>query len=137
MNFRTIGCGVISGALMLVSGAAFSGGQTTTTDQLMDFDTSSGKLWAFPHGKGLTTYLHKVETEHLAVELSRFLPPDPCLPIARAWNFTVQFDEKNRVRSTLVFEVLLVLLSDFQCRATIVNTDGSPRPLLRITPTAK
>ncbi len=127
-------------ATLLVSGAAFSGTATTTRNVLMDFDRSTGELWAYPQGQPLTTYLSSATTQHLAGDLSTFLPPDPCFPLARAWNFTVRFDSRHHVRSAFVFEELLSTMSDFRCHATVTSTTGSgsisPPSIIALAPTA-
>jgi hypothetical protein len=126
-------------ATLLVSGAAFSGGPLTTVNELMDFDTSTGELWAYPQGRPLATYLHRSTTNHLLADLTPFLPPDPCLPLARAWNFTVRFDSRFKVRSTFVFEFLLTAMSNFRCHASVTSTvggtSGAP-PMISVGPIA-
>ena len=134
---RTIVCGAAATALLLVSGAAFPGGQTTSVDELVDFDASTGELWAYPQGQPMAAYLHSPQTQHMLADLSRFTPPDPCFPLAHVWNNTVRFDERHNVTSTIVFEVLLGLQSRFQCKASVTSVSGSPQPLVRITPTAR
>jgi hypothetical protein len=126
-------------ATLLVSGAAFSGGATTTLNELMDFNSSTGELWAYPQGRPLATYLHRRTTHHLLADLSPFLPPDPCLPLARAWNFTVRFDARFHVRSTFVFDLLLTTMSDFRCHASVTadlgGASGAP-PMISVGPIA-
>ena len=133
-------CGVLAAsAVLLVSGAAFSGGSATTIDELMDFNRETGELWAIPQGRPLATFIHSSTTRHLEVELSTFLPPDPCLPLASAWNFTVRFDARFHVKSTFVFELLLTTMSDFRCGAAITTGSGgsgSP-PIISVGPIAR
>jgi hypothetical protein len=137
MTLRTIVSGTAAATLLLISGAAFPGGQTTTDDQLVDFNPSTGELWAYPKGQSMATYLHSHATRHLLADLSRFTPPDPCFPLAIVWNNAVRHDAKHGVVSTRLFERLLVLQSRFQCTASLTSVDGTPQPLLSVTPTAQ
>jgi hypothetical protein len=139
MKMRILLSGLAASAVLLAAGSALPGGPhtRTTNDQIVDFDQKTGELWAFPVAQGLTIYLHDHRTHHALADLSRFLPPDPCLPIAEAWNATVAYDGAHRVQSRFIFEVLLVLMADFQCRATVTSsTNGTPQPIVVITPTA-
>jgi len=129
--------GLSASAVMLAGGAALSGGATTSTNLLVDYNQTTRELHAYPAGKALTTYLHEATTQHLASDLTRFAPPDPCRPIAEAWNLTVQYDERFGVTSTFIFDLLLTVMSDFQCHASVTNTNGPPQPIVLITPTAK
>jgi hypothetical protein len=141
MSKRGFVCGAAVSAVLLVSGAAFSGGQTTSVDQLLDFDRATGELWASPPGRSVAIYQHSVNTRHLVADLSRFLPPDPCTPLARVWNIAVAHEERTGRVNPVHFEVLLELMSRFQCSATITtttttttNTSTAPQPLLSIAP---
>ncbi len=141
MTKRGLVCGAAVSALLLVSGAAFSGGPATSVDQLIDFNRTTGELWAYTPGQTVATYLHSGETRHLAADLSRFLPPDPCLPLARVWNIAVNVEERTGRSNRAVFGVLIGLMSDFQCSATVTTTTTSnnntaPQPLASIAPTA-
>jgi|SRR5580658_1116223 hypothetical protein len=131
-------CGVLAAsATLLVSGAAFSGGATTTVDELTDFDTKTGELWGYPHDLPLAAYIHSPTTQHLFADLSTFLPPDPCLPLARAWNFTADFDAREHLHSTFVFDLLLTAMSDFRCSATVTSPSSGgtvPPPIIALTP---
>lgn len=141
MTMRHVCSVLAASATLLVSGAAFSGGETTSLNQLTDYDTKTGELWAYPQNHPLTAYLHSPTTVHLEADLSTFLPPDPCLPLARAWNFTARFDAREHVRSTFVFNLLLSAMSDFRCSATVTSTGGgsdtSPPPIISLAPVAK
>jgi hypothetical protein len=128
--------GLCASGAMLATGAAFSGGTTTNDNRLVDFNQSTGELSAYPAGGSLSTYLHRPTTVHLPGNLGRYTPPDPCRPLAEAWNFTVEYDEHRGVTSTYVFEALLTLMSDLQCHATVTSTSGSPNPILVISPSA-
>jgi hypothetical protein len=140
MTKRGLICGAAVSALLLVSGAAFSGGPATSIDQLIDFNRSTGELWAYTPGQNLAIYLHSAETRHLAADLSRFLPPDPCLPLARVWNIVVRIEERTGRTNGALFGVLIGLMSDFQCSATIGTTPTTttnatvPQPLISIAP---
>jgi hypothetical protein len=124
-------------ATLLVSGAAFSGNASTSVDELMDFDTATGELWAYPSGAPLATYIHTTTTQHLVADLSTFLPPDPCIPLAVGWNFVVRFDARFHVRSTFVFERLLTTMSAFRCHAAVTapTGSGSTPPIISVGPT--
>jgi len=133
---RMVLSGVAAGAVMLSAGAAFSGGIVTNPAQLMSFDRSTGKLWAVPSGQPLTSYLNQRLTSYIAADIASFEPPDPCFPPVEAWNFTVAFDAQYHVKSTFVFEVLLGVMADLQCNASVTSsTNGAPQPLVAIKPT--
>ncbi|HEY8039439.1 MAG TPA: hypothetical protein VIF15_06580 [Polyangiaceae bacterium] len=136
MKTRWVWSGLTASAVMMATGLAFSGGTTTSDAQLMDFNQATGELWAYPDGQALSTYLHEPRTRHVLADLARFAPPDPCRPLAEAWNFTVRYDQRFGVRSTFVFDVLLVTMAEFQCRATVTSVAGQPQPIVIITPTA-
>jgi hypothetical protein len=127
--------GLSASVVMLAGGAAFSGGPTTSDNRLVDYDQKSRELSAYPAGGALTTYLHQATTVHALANLSHYAPPDPCIPLATLWNLTVQDDSRFGVTSTFVFDVLLTLMSDLQCRATVTSTSGAPQPIVTITPT--
>jgi hypothetical protein len=139
MNKRVFVCSAAATAVMLVSGAAFSGGSSTSVDRLLDFDRKTGELWASPPGRSVAVFQHSVHTQHLLANLSRFLPPDPCLPLAHVWNIQVAHEERTGRTNPVVFEVLLGLMSEHQCSATITTTTPtvtttSTQPLLSISP---
>jgi hypothetical protein len=131
-------CGTAVGAVLLFSGAAFSGGSTTSLDQLMDFDRTTGELLAYPQGMPLSTFIHSANTLHLVADLSKFLPPDPCIPLARVWNRVVRIETRTGLRFPVVFEILLSLMSDLQCKASITTTNVPStvaQPMISIAPT--
>jgi hypothetical protein len=138
MKIRLL-CGALAAsAVLLLAGTAFPGGTSSTTDNLLvDFNPQTGELWAYPTGQGLATYLHDAKTVHAEADLSRFLPPDPCFGLAHAWNATVRYDVSHAAESRFVFDVLLSLMSNFQCSASVTSTNGTPQPIVVITPTAK
>ena len=127
--------GLSASAVLLAAGAAFSGGATTSNNMLVDYVQATRHLSAYPAGGGLTTYLHDPAAIHGLANLSHFAPPDPCFPLANAWNLTVEFDQRYGVTSTFVFDVLLTVMSDLQCHATIASTSGAPALIVTITPT--
>jgi hypothetical protein len=127
--------GLSASVVMLAGGAAFSGGPTTSDNRLVDYDQKTRQLSAYPTGGALTTYLHQPTTVHALANLTAFAPPDPCIPIVEAWNLTVQDDARFGVTSTFVFDVLLTLMSDLQCHASVTSTSGAPQPIVTITPT--
>lgn len=129
--------GLSASTVMLAGGAALSGGATTSTNLLVDYDQKTHELSAYPTGGGLTLYLHQPTTVHLPGDLTHFAPPDPCRPIAEIWNLTVQDDARFGVTSTFVFDLLLTLMSDFQCHASVTSTTGTPEPIVFIAPAAK
>jgi hypothetical protein len=114
------------------------GGTRTSTDKLLDFNRSTGELWAVPPGSAISTFLHSPETTHLIADLSHFLPPDPCFPLARTWNVVVGIEERTGLRFPVFFAVMLELMSDKQCSATITTdafSNASPAPMISIVPT--
>jgi hypothetical protein len=132
--------GLAASAVMLVAGTAFSGGNAATTDnELVDFNQKTGELWAFPQGQSMQLYLHSHHSRHAVADLSRYLPPDPCLPIAEVWNELVATETNNGIRNVVVFGALLQLMTRFQCRASVTSvSDGaSPQPIVVIAPSAR
>jgi hypothetical protein len=137
MTKRILLSGLAATAVLLVSGVAVSSNQQTTLDLLEDFDTQAHVLWAYPQGQQIAqNYLHEAATEHLLADLSRLHPPNPCFPLAVAWNITVEFDKKYGFKSTFVFEFLMTLMSANQCSANITSGGGSPATMIQIGPTA-
>jgi hypothetical protein len=142
MSKRGFVCGAAVSAVLLVSGAAVAGpltlgGSTSSTDTLVNFDNSTGELWAQPPGRAVAAFLHSSATLHLIADLSRFLPPDPCLPLARAWNAGVRIEERTGLLFPVYFEVVLGLMSDLQCKANITTnafSNATPEPMISIAP---
>jgi hypothetical protein len=137
MKTRLLWSGLVASAVVLATGTAFSGGAGTSDNLLVDFNQATGELLGYPNGGGLTTYLHTPQTHHVIADLSHFAPPDPCRELAHTWNKVVRWDERKNVTSTFVFEVLLTLMSDYQCHATVTSIDGTPQPIVYIAPSAK
>jgi len=138
MKMRTASSMLVATAVTLIGGAAFSGGQSTGVNQLVDFDQSTGKLWAYPQNQSLATYQHMPTTRHLEADLTRFEPPDPCYEVVHMWNYAVQYDRRYHTNSSPIFESLLGLMSTNKCLAIVTTTSGSPPPIVSITPvTAK
>jgi hypothetical protein len=126
--------GLSASVVMLAAGAAFSGGATTSENMLVDYVQATRHLSAYPAGHSSpTTYLHDPGAVHALANLSHFAPPDPCFPLANAWNLTVEFDQHYGVTSTFVFDVLLTVMSDLQCHAT-VTASGAVQRIVFITP---
>ncbi len=137
MGKRWLLSGLAAGAVLLVSGAAFSGNQQTTLDQLQDFDQQLHVLWAYPQGQQIPQdYQHSQATVHLLANLAKLHPPEPCFPLVLAWDFQVRWDQHHGTNSTAVFEFLLTLMSALQCSAEITSASGSPPPMISIQPTA-
>ena len=85
----------------------------------------------------LAVFLHSPQTQHLIADLSHFLPPDPCRPLAEVWNVAVGIENRTGVKFPVLFEVLLSLMSDRQCNATITTTTTpttSAQPIISIAP---
>jgi hypothetical protein len=140
MRIRMLFSGLAASAVLLAAGTAFSGGNAATTDNtLVDFNQKTGELWGFPPGQITQVYLHDHHSRHELADLTRFLPPDPCLPIAEVWNELVATERNNGIRNVIVFGALLDLMARFQCRATVTSvTDGSsPQPIVVIAPAAR
>ena len=138
---RMIWSSLAASAVLLVAGTAFSGGGGGIDNQLVDFNQSTGELWATPKGKTTPeTYLHDASTVHGIADLKGFTPPDPCRGLAEAWNATVRYETshpqgKTGRETTFVFEVLLTLMSDFKCNATLATSGtGTPQTLSVVTP---
>lgn len=136
MKMRSLVSTFAAGAVMLIAGAAFSGGTTTNDAQLVSYDRTTSELWALPTGLPLTSYLNQQFTSYVAADLASFEPPDPCIPVSDAWNFVVAYDARTGQKSTFVFEMLLGVMSDLGCHASVTSlTSGSPQPLIVIQPT--
>jgi hypothetical protein len=142
--------GLVASAVLLASGAAFSTNPpppapaTTTVNQLVDYVRNTGELWGVPQvgGGNAKVYLHDATTVHLPGPVPVlpgpvYYPPDPCIPIGEMWNRTVQFDDRHHTTSPVVYDVLLSLMADFQCSATITATSGTPQPIVSIAPNVK
>jgi hypothetical protein len=141
MKARMMWSVLAASTVMLVAGTAFSGGGVTTDNELVDFNQATGELLAYPKNEPLATYLHLPDTHHVLADLGRFAPPDPCRELAHTWNQVVRYDAHKGVQSNFVFEILLTLMSDYQCRATVTSngppTPNNPVPIVSIAPTAK
>lgn len=134
---RIVSSVLAAGAMTLVAGAAFSGGHRTDVNRLMDFDQSSGRLWAYPQNQPLTTYQHTAATRHLEGDLGSFEPPDPCFELGHMWNYAVNYDRRFRTNSGPIFESLIGLMAANKCTATVTTTSGSPPPIESIAPASK
>jgi hypothetical protein len=136
MKMRSVVSTLAAGAVMMVAGAALSGGTATSPAQLVSFDRATSELWALPTGLPLSSYLNQTFTTYRAANITSFEPPDPCVPAVKAWNFMVALDQRTGAKSTFVFELLLGVMSDLSCHATVTSlTSGSPQPLVAIQPT--
>jgi hypothetical protein len=128
--------GLVASAVMLAAGAAFSGGITISSAQLVSFDRATNELTALPSGAKLTTYLNQTFTSYVAADLRQFEPPDPCFPPVQAWNFMVKFDATYHVQSNFIFQLLLGQMSALGCNANLTSiSSGAPQPLVGIQPT--
>ncbi len=135
MKMRSLVSTFAAGAVMLMAGAAFSSGTATNNAQLVSYDQQNSQLWALPDNLPLTSYLNQQFTSYLKSDIASFEPPDPCIPLVEAWNFTVDYDQHTGRKSTFVFEVLLTAMSDLSCKASVTSiTNGSPQPLVAIQP---
>ena len=138
---RIVWSSLAASAVLLVAGTAFPGGGATTDNQLIDFNQSTGELWGIPKGApGVATYLHDASTVHALADLKGFTPPDPCRGLAEAWNATARYEAsregKTGRETTFVFEILLTLMSDFKCSATVTSSTGTPQPIVVIAPSS-
>jgi hypothetical protein len=135
MKMRSLVSTLAAGAVMMIAGAAFSGGVATNPAQLVSYDRTNSMLWALPSGLPLASYLNQQHTVYQEANIIAFEPPDPCIPAIEAWNFTVKYDERTGRKSTFVFELLLTAMSDLSCHATVTSVPGgSPEPLVAIQP---
>jgi hypothetical protein len=137
MKMRIVSSALAVTAVTFVAGAAFSGHQTANVNQLMDFDQSSGKLWAYPEHQPLATYQHTPTTRHLEGDERGFEPPDPCFELTHMWNYAVTYDRRFHTDSRPIFEALIGLMASNRCSATVTSTSGSPPPIESIAPTGK
>jgi hypothetical protein len=135
MKMRSLVSTFAAGAVLLMTGVAFSGGTATNSAQLVSFDRTTSELWALPNNLPLTSYLNQEFTTYVEADISSFEPPDPCIPTILAWNFVVNYDARSGKKSTLVYELLLTAMSDLSCHATVTSiTSGAPQPLISIQP---
>jgi len=136
MKMRIVWSGLVAGAVILATGTVM-GSPPGIDNLLVDFNQATSELSAYPLGGALTTYVHQSTTVHLPGNLFGYTPPDPCRPLAEAWNLTVEYDAKRKITSTFVFEELLALMGDFQCHASVSSTlSGGTQVLIQVTPTA-
>jgi hypothetical protein len=137
MRNRILTSALAISVVTLVAGAAFSGGSTTTDNELVDFDQSNQQLWAIPHNQtNAVPYQHTPATIHLEGSFGRFEPPNPCDELVHLWNFTVHYDHAFRVDSRGVYEALLGLMAQNSCIATITAGSGNPPTITSIAPNA-
>ena len=136
MKMRSLVSTCAAGAVLLMAGAAFSGGVATNDAQLVSYDQQNSQLWALPDNLPLTSYLNQQFTTYLKADLASYEPPDPCIPLAEAWNFTVEYDQRTGRKSAFVFDLLLSAMSDLSCKASVTSiTSGTPQPLIVLQPT--
>ncbi len=137
MKIRIVSSALAIGAVTLIAGAAFSGGSKSTENELVDFDQSTGHLWAVPQNGNVALYQHTPQTIHLPGSVLGYEPPDPCFELTHLWNFTVHYDNAFRTDSRGIYEALLQLMAQNRCSATITSASGSPPPITSIAPTTK
>jgi hypothetical protein len=143
MKMRTVLSVAAACGTLLLSGAAFSGGSSTSDNQMVDYDDQTGELWAIPSGGSTTTYQHDPKTQQLQANLSQYQPPDPCLPLAEVWNILASQQHGHghgddcHDGSSGAFGALLTVMAAHGCKATITATSGAPKPIIQITPTAQ
>jgi hypothetical protein len=139
MNVRKLlWSGLATSAVLLTAGAAISGSPATTTKNvLVGYNDFTKELLGIPTGElKAATYLHDATTVHIGGDLTRFTPPDPCLPIAEVWNAVVEYDQVTGRSTRFVFDALLFVMSDLHCSATVTAFDGTPQPIVVIAPSA-
>jgi hypothetical protein len=137
MKMRIVWSGLAASAVMLAAGAAVSGGDSTSNNELVDYDQPTGKLWAYPDGQPLATYMHTPQTRHLRADLRRFEPPSPCFEYALLWDEALRYDDRFHQDSEPVFEALIGLMSQAKCSATVTSADApSPPPIVTFEPTS-
>lgn len=139
MKNRIVLSALAISAVTLAAGAAFSGGSKTGDNELVDFEQSTGHLWAVPQNQGnqnAALFQHTPQTIHLEGSIGRFEPPDPCDELVRLWNFTVHYDHAFRTDSQGVYEALLGLMAQDKCLATITSGSGNPPTITSIAPNA-
>jgi hypothetical protein len=137
MKIRIVSSALAVCAVTLIAGAAFSGGSKTDDSELVDFEQSTGRLWAVPQGQNVALYQHTPSTIHLEGRLGNFEPPNPCDELVHLWNFTVRYDQRYRTDSLAIYESFLALMAQNKCGATITTSSGSPPPITSIAPNAK
>lgn len=138
MKNRIVISALAISAVTLAAGAAFSGGSKSSDNELVDFDQSTGHLWAVPQqgNQNAALFQHTPQTIHLEGSIGRFEPPDPCDELVRLWNFTVHYDHHFRTDSRGVYEALLQLMAQDRCIATITSGSGNPPTITSIAPSA-
>src|SRR5690348_6791778 len=111
MKIRLLWSVLVTSAVLLIAGTAFSKHAVLETQdvEIVEFDRATGELFTYPWNEGLTEFVIRPGTLRGLANLTRFLPPDPCLPIARLWNATVLFDRRRPFQSAFIFDELLTL----------------------------
>ncbi len=130
--------GLAATAIMLVSGAAFSGGTTTMPSaEIVEFTPATHELFASVTGI-INVFLHEPGTVHLpAIFGPGSHPPDPCFGLGLTWDGVVFADTLTHTQNTAAFEALLGLMAGFQCTAEITSdvvTGGTPAPIVSMNP---
>jgi hypothetical protein len=136
MMKRLLSGGLVATALMLSSGAAFSGSVTTLPSaEIVAFSTATHELSV---ANVVNVFLHEPGTVHLpSVFGPGSHPPDPCFGLGLTWDGVVFADTITQTQNTAAFEALLVLMAGFQCTAEITSdvvTAPAPAPIVSMNP---
>jgi hypothetical protein len=130
--------GLAATAIMLVSGAAFSGAvNTMPSAEIVEFSPPTHELFASVSGV-INVFLHEPGTVHLpAIFGPGSHPPDPCFGLGLTWDGVVFADTLTHTQNTVAFEALLGLMAGFQCKAEITSdvvTGSTPAPIVSMNP---
>jgi hypothetical protein len=125
-------------AVTLASGAALSDSTTTLPNAaIVEFQSSTHELFV-TFNNLVNVFLDEPGTVRLpSVFGPGSHPPDPCFGLALTWDGVVFADNVTKTENVPAFEVLLGLMSDFQCTVQI-QSDGTsstnPVPISSIGP---
>lgn len=138
MKKQLVSGGLVATAILLVSGAAFSGPvNTLPSAEIVEFDAATHEVFTSVNNV-VNVFLHEPGTVHLpAIIGPGSHPPDPCFGFALTWDTVVFVDTITRTENTAAFEVLLGLMAGFQCKAEVTSdvvTGSGPAPIVSMLP---
>jgi hypothetical protein len=138
MNKKFASGGLVATAILLASGAAFSGSVSTLRSaEIVEFSAATHEVFTSVNSE-VNVFLHEPGTVHLpAIFGPHSHPPDPCFGLALTWDSVVFVDTITRTENTVAFEVLLGLMAGFQCNAEVTSeivTGSAPAPIVSMLP---